>query len=695
MRPIWVTPAALLLLFALGGELARAESEGGERARTNSEGGERARANSEDGERARAESEGGVRDGAAITHEFAQKLFDRMAPLRETDGCVLSRFNTSRFRIIAGLMAPSGVDHTFEFATGSIWGNSGRRVGSWRLVAPEGADRECAATIAAIERVLHETPAPRAMSWEAGNLSIVQWNEAVLAASFVLLALGSAFVLLREARAHRAALGPILALTAVSLAALALRLSLSPRTFLHEYYHIAETIAGYLAGSNPPTYGNAGPAMYRLAGAVLGRPYDVDIVFLTNAVLASLAVPAIALLDLAIFGRWPRAICAGLLLCILPQHLRFSASEILFIPAITFAIWSLALGMLYVRTRRLLDAVLCVLALSLAMQTRPELLLFPGVVAAMVLLLAPRSWRVLVAPRTMLALALLGVLLASRLLQLGQVLGDGSSPVPQMLGWQQYAQSLILLDESVTPRVYPALLVAGALWALWRAPGLLVWSALAYGGYTLFSLSLYSNPPYNVRTQLLPMALLIPLAAGAAALWIDLWGDRRRRQAIGLGVPLLVALAAAITVGGRGFVTELRDQQLEWQFLRDTVPTLPAEGRLLAAVEIGGRNLNGFPDYLLRRGNKRYEAFDVRNAAGGAIDWPAAGDDLLYYQGMYCYFAFDDQPSPDPMTAACRAVHERYTAQPLVVADLDTRGYSWMRYARGPYRIGFYRLLAR
>jgi hypothetical protein len=65
---------------------------------------------------------------------------------------------------------------------------------------------------------------------------------------------------------------------------------------------------------------------------------------------------------------------------------------------------------------------------------------------------------------------------------------------------------------------------------------------------------------------------------------------------------------------------------------------------------------------------------------------------------MYCYFAFPDEPSPDPMTPFCRAVHEHYATEPLFVEDLRTEGYSSMRYAqggRGVYRIGFYRLKPR
>ena len=75
--------------------------------------------------------------------------------------------------------------------------------------------------------------------------------------------------------------------------------------------------------------------------------------------------------------------------------------------------------------------------------------------------------------------------------------------------------------------------------------------------------------------------------------------------------------------------------------------------------------------------------------------WPESTGEVLFYQGMFCYFAFGDEPAPDPMTRACRSVHERYAAEPLLVEDLHTEGYSALQYAQGGqgvYRIGFYRL---
>jgi len=176
--------------------------------------------------------------------------------------------------------------------------------------------------------------------------------------------------------------------------------------------------------------------------------------------------------------------------------------------------------------------------------------------------------------------------------------------------------------------------------------------------------------------------------------WIELWSGRRR-LALWTGAGALAVLSAVIVLQSKSFVTELRDQQLEWAFLERTVPQLPKQATLLTAVEGGGRNLDAFPDFLLGRADKAYDLVDVRRVASEDAPWPTPGEDLIYYQGMFCYFAFQDEASPDPMTAPCRAVHERYVLEPLFIEDLHTQGYSWLRYSEvRPFRIGFYRLTA-
>jgi hypothetical protein len=652
---------------------------------------------------AAARAEPAVSDGAPITPEFAQTLYARIGQLSEPDSCRLTRFDTSSYRITIGIVATAGAEQSFDLVPRPGLVPVGR-AGEWAIAAPASLARDCPTTVAAIERIFEETPAPTG-GWQVGSAALPPpshyvlppSNYPLLAATFLLVLLGTVHVLHREAAATAAPNRAIAALVLLSALALGLRLWLSPRTFLHEYYHIAETVPAYLSGEAAPGYGKTGPALFRLVGGVLGSGEDLRIIFLTNAVISSLAVPAAAMLVLAVVRSWPQALCAALLLAVWPQHLRFSAAEDLFVQAITFSLWSLALFASYQRTRNLEDALLGALAASLATQSRPEMIFFPAVVVAFLLCTQPNGWRVLFAWRTLVAGAVFAALLVPHVLDVMRAMREARTPAPHVPLVRRYFETLVLFDAWITPLLHRLMLVAGAAWAAIRRPGWLLWTVAVYVGFTVFGLSLFGNPQYQLRVQSLPTSYLVLLGAGAVPVWTAAWRRRPQAGAV-IGVTLLVLSAVGVVARSRGFIGELKDQQLEWAFLERHVSELPAQGTLITAVEWGGHKLDAFPDFLLARSGRRYALVDVRRATEGAVAWPDATGELFFYQGMFCYFAFDDEPAPEPMTPACRAVHERYTAEPLLVEDLHTEGYSTLRYAqggRGVYRIGFYRLTPR
>jgi len=110
------------------------------------------------GEAADASADGDqVGDGAAITSELAQALYQRIAPLHEADQCGLLRLDTSRFRIRIGLQTRSGAAHDFEIAIAPQ--DDAEAIGGWTVVVPPVLRRECAQTLAAIERVLRDDAA--------------------------------------------------------------------------------------------------------------------------------------------------------------------------------------------------------------------------------------------------------------------------------------------------------------------------------------------------------------------------------------------------------------------------------------------------------------------------------------------------------------------------------------------------------
>ena len=350
-----------------------------------------------------------------------------------------------------------------------------------------------------------------------------------------------------------------------------------------------------------------------------------------------------------------------------------------------------------VRAAEFWQALLGALGASLATQARPEMIFFPVVVVAFLVCTEPREWRLLFAGKTLVAAGVFGILLVPHVLDVLSAMGEGRSPSPALPSLGRYLHTLVLLDGSVTPKIHRWMILVGAVWATLRRPGWLLWLAGVYVGFTIFSLSIFDNPPYHLRAQGLPGSYLVLLGAGAVPVWMAAWRSNRR-LGTAIGVAALVSMGIVVVVGWRNFVTALADQQLEWAFLEQHVAEIPASGTLMTAVEAGGHNLDVFPEFLLTKSGRRYTLIDVRGAAKGAVSWPDPTENLLFYQGMFCYFAFDDEPSPDPMTPVCRAVHERYAAEPLMVEDLHTEGYSSLRYThrgQGTYRIGFFRLTAR
>ena len=470
--------------------------------------------------------------------------------------------------------------------------------------------------------------------------------------------------------------------------ALALRLGLSPRTFLHEYYHIAESPRFLLDPVGYLPHGITGPVLYSLANACFGG--DERAIFATNALLASLSIPAVIFFDLALFGRWPRALLAGLLVCLLPLHLRFSASEELWIPGILFTLWSLAAWLHFLATRSRLALGVAVLALALAVQCRSELMVLPAFHLLLCLALRPAAlrWPTLPSRPLLAGAGLLLLLVSTRLGALLHLWKD--APKSSLPGLGALRAGTVLLDAEATAPLLLALAVLGSLYGLRRWPARYAWLLLLTAAYVVIPLSAFDNRPCIYRTQMFSVVLACVAAAGVPDL-IAAFGRRRFTLPLAWGGCALLALAALW--GGRAFVTEHFDQQQEFTFLESVVPRLPVRATLITLADAGGGRFDAFPEFLLERNVKDFTLHDLE--ARGVGDLRARpGRPLLFYQGMYCYFTQTAEPV-DPMHKRCQAIRAHYAMKPLLVRTLHARGYSTMHYARkgqGPYEIGFFEI---
>jgi hypothetical protein len=491
----------------------------------------------------------------------------------------------------------------------------------------------------------------------------------------------------------------LLALAALTGLAVALRFGLSPHAFMHEYYQ--RPVLWETMFSSP--HGEAGRVLYHLVHRLAGGAETG--VFATNAVLASLTIPAVILLGLALFRDRSWALFAGLILCLTPQHLRFSGSDDAIVPAALFAVWSLVLALHYVRTRGLLPLAGLVAALAVTMQYRSELLAFPAVMVAFVVLVHGREGlRAVVAPRALVAWVLLGMLVLPRVVVFlfapggGLELGGGSSEMtvgPLSYFWTRH----VLLKPSITPPMLLVLVVLGAFHIARTRPGVLAGLLMLSVGYSMLTASLHANIQFLTRTQVFCtpfFALIASASLPLARLVLEGWpGVRRGAVAILLAIPLVSLLVY------RDFVTRETDAMQEWEFLVKTVPALPeGQGRLIALVKPLDRAMNPFPAHLVARSGKQMQLVDIREI--GNVRAPDPGDErpdsprLLYYQGMNCYIAMPEDPPPEPMDERCVAVNRRFILRPWLTRQVDGVPSSTLVYTdRGlaPFLIGFFEVV--
>ncbi len=492
------------------------------------------------------------------------------------------------------------------------------------------------------------------------------------------------------------ALASLIVLTA---AALLVRVLLSPRTFLHEYYHVGDQVElDLFGGSGIFFYGATGPALYGIVNALLGG--DEKAIFGTNLVISSLTIPAVTLLDLVLFRQWPRALVAGFIFCLLPQHLRFSASEELAVLETFFAVSSLAAFVDYCRTFRLASLAVAVSGLTLAVNARPEGALLPVIAAAYLLATRkPREWRAFLRPGSLIGFGFVAMILVGRF----RTMPPGPSHFTSLRELVEAAPfrrfDLIgFIDPGVTPRGLVVLAVLGLIWGVWRkATGATVWLLLSATAYLLI-LSLFENPPpSNLRLQLITLPFAAILCAGAWSLLAELMRGWH------LAPALLTGAVGVLMVSGvlsrRDMLGATADLQQEWEFLRDSVSRLPSDGELLTLDHgyLPGSTTQGkvdvFPQFLLNRSGSRLRIVDLDTLLETQA-WPAPHPGLVYYQGMFCYFYFPPYESaPQVMNRRCLEVHRRYELRPIATAKIPGPGYCQLSYLPPPYEIGFFEII--
>ena len=508
---------------------------------------------------------------------------------------------------------------------------------------------------------------------------VVSWN--LLAAAYLTLRFFSVLTALLAAvwlvrRLPRPLWLPYAALTV--LAALA-RAWLSPATFLHEFYHVDEALSA-LAGQPGFFNGYEGPALY--SALVAWRHWDPSWMFAVNALAATLTVPALARLAAVLWRDERAGLVAGLLLALSPMHLRWGAAEDQWILGAAWAVLALAAWLDAMVTDDWLATLLALLAGVLAVHSRPELMPFPALLAALAVVHRRgwlRSWLQTRAAWLTLAIAALAFWPIVLLL-----INRPQPPQATFLHLQPWRGSQ-WLNAAWTPLPLQVLSAVGLALALLTRNWALLLVALGAVVWTALPMVFYGpNGPFLERTQLLSTALLLAIAAGVVPQLLGALPQRVWLAAI------LVAMLVAVQ-DRFAAITAVHAQQREWLFLRDQVPQLPTPRRLIA---LSGKTLDRFPIMLFAPDHQptllsQEDIVTTRR-------WPAPGEDLLYYQSMACWFAEPDEPVvPRGMHPRCAAVRDHFVMTPVAVTEIAGPVGPLLRPTQASgYQIGFFRLAA-
>ncbi len=499
-------------------------------------------------------------------------------------------------------------------------------------------------------------------------------NRLEILVLWLALILAAALALSRWLQTHRPTLPQMLGMAALLVLALIVRLLWAPQTLLHEFYHAANTTIFLTDPSLPSVHGEALSAPALLLHLLNHR--DIENLFKLDLLGSVLSVPLLMALDAALFGWRPSVWLTGLLLALLPMHVRYSACEESWSWGLVLLCGSVVAWHAWLARPSWLHLTVCALSLVLATQMRPEWLLAPVALAAFWLLSGQSILR-----RRQLWVFLLPVaafFLAHLLANAG-----ASGHRPSRPNFAHYA----LLADGMTSPALLALGLLGTVWALrhglWRPT---LWVLGVHGALTAVELSFFANVgAYVERVQIVPVALVLPLAARAAdalATWFSV-----RLAATAVALVAVAQFATRLPV-----VTRLSASQDEWEFLEETAPALPQHFSLLALSPTAA--FGGYPELPLVRAHRSAEWLDLI-AAHQHNAWPPPSADLVVYLGMSCWMEIADSAgNMQSVIDACRAARLHYALSPLVERNLLPRPDPPAHHLPpGPngYLIGYYR----
>jgi hypothetical protein len=333
--------------------------------------------------------------------------------------------------------------------------------------------------------------------------------------------------------------------------------------------------------------------------------------------------------------------------------------------------------------RLLLSALLA----ALAVQVRPEMGLWPAVLALSVPVSRgwasrlSRPWVPLVA-----LLALTSAWAAFRVLALvHEGMPDFMRLDPAGIARAALSGNDLLASPRWTPVILWALAVAGVPALAARRPRALapVLGGLVLMGWVGLGVSTGLASAVRLQSTLHPFVAVL---AGAGAAWIaDHMGPVRRRAA----VVLLGILVVAASLARAPRAARLENPQMEYRFLERTVPGLPATCTLVVPDRFMADGIvsTEFPDWW-RRGGLPVETSLFLE--GGGMRGCA-----VLYRGLSCRsFTHEEEPGipPSGIRPECSRIEERYRLVPIAEESFENRPDCYLVVPGERVTVGFYAL---
>ena len=333
-----------------------------------------------------------------------------------------------------------------------------------------------------------------------------------------------------------------------------------------------------------------GPVLSYLTWSTGATVSMTGVLHTTTLVLGILAPWAVFLHAHHLTGNDRAALGAAALLAVLPAHLRFSASDVAFIPSIVMSALTLVLThvALYDTSRRWRIAALVILpmALRFLVVMRPLNMVFLLVVAGVIFLLRPgaaplrRRWLV---AAVSLGPGLLGVAAHFIGKGFGDQAGEGLTLSTIRRGFLQLVDPVqnTLVNPSITPPLFGLAVLVGAI-ILLRTQRRLGIFLLAWLGVFFFAHG-YVVPWAPAMTARYHLHLTVPfvILGGAAAPFI-------LRRAGRWAAPILVVVIASAGLH-YGFVRDMSFTEMqEYRFVRAAAQEIPDGCWAMEAVETKG-----------------------------------------------------------------------------------------------------------